>query len=184
MQSLLDRITINPDQCGGRPCIRDMHIRVIDIVDLYAAGLTAAQILEEMPDLVPEDLQAALLYAARKLGNSNPTQLSPGVKAPILSEPALSKVWLTPEEDENWAHLQDNSSCPLCTQLSPVLTDSLHWRLALNRNQNLLGKSMLVLRRHLETVPDLTPAEWTDLHTQLRAATALLTRAFSPDHYN
>jgi len=74
--------------------------------------------------------------------------------------------------------------CPLCTQLSPILTESPHWRLALNRNQNLLGKSMLVLRRHLETVPDLTPAEWADLHTQIRQATALLVRAFSPDHFN
>jgi uncharacterized protein (DUF433 family) len=67
MKSLLERITINPDQCGGRPCIRGMRIRVTDILDLYAAGLDAAQILEEMPDLVMEDLQAALLYAARKL---------------------------------------------------------------------------------------------------------------------
>jgi uncharacterized protein (DUF433 family) len=67
MQSLLERITINPEQCGGRPCIRGMRIRVTDILDLYAAGLNAMQILEEMPDLEAEDLQAALLYAARKL---------------------------------------------------------------------------------------------------------------------
>ena len=67
MADLLERITINPDQCGGRPCIRGMRIRVTDILDLYAAGLNATQILEEMPDLEPEDLQAALLYAARKL---------------------------------------------------------------------------------------------------------------------
>jgi uncharacterized protein (DUF433 family) len=44
-----------------------MRIRVTDILDLYAAGLSTEQILEEMPDLVPEDLQAALSYAARKL---------------------------------------------------------------------------------------------------------------------
>ena len=67
MQNLLERITINPDQCAGRPCIRGMRIRVIDILVLFAAGLTAEQILDEMPDLEPEDLQAALLYAARKL---------------------------------------------------------------------------------------------------------------------
>ncbi|HKR23530.1 MAG TPA: DUF433 domain-containing protein [Pyrinomonadaceae bacterium] len=67
MSNLLDRITINPDQCGGRPCIRGMRIRVIDVLDLYAAGLTSEQILEEMPDLEPEDLKAALRYAARKL---------------------------------------------------------------------------------------------------------------------
>ncbi|HKP55047.1 MAG TPA: DUF433 domain-containing protein [Chloroflexia bacterium] len=67
MPSLLERITINPEQCGGRPCIRGMRIRVTDILDLYAGGLSAEQILEEMPDLERDDLQAALLYAARKL---------------------------------------------------------------------------------------------------------------------
>lgn len=67
MVNLLDRITINPEQCGGRPCIRGMRIRVIDVLDLFAAGLSSEQILEEMPDLEAEDLQAALRYAARKL---------------------------------------------------------------------------------------------------------------------
>jgi len=67
MPNLTDRITINPEQCGGRPCIRGMRIRVIDILDLYAAGLNAEQILDEMPDLEKEDLQAALQYAARRL---------------------------------------------------------------------------------------------------------------------
>src|SRR3982751_4658770 len=67
MANLLERITINPDQCGGRPCIRGMRIRVIDVLDLFAAGLTSEQILEEMPDLETEDLKAALQYAARKL---------------------------------------------------------------------------------------------------------------------
>jgi uncharacterized protein (DUF433 family) len=66
---LLARITINPDQCGGCPCIRGMRIRVTDVLDLHAAGLIAEQILEEMPDLEHEDLQAALLYAARNLDN-------------------------------------------------------------------------------------------------------------------
>ena len=67
MANPIERITINPAQCGGRPCIRGMRIRVIDILDLYAAGLSAEQILEEMPDLEAEDLQAALQYAARRL---------------------------------------------------------------------------------------------------------------------
>ncbi len=67
MPNLMDRITINSEQCGGRPCIRGMRIRVVDILDLFAAGLTAEQILEEMPDLEKEDLQAALQYAARSL---------------------------------------------------------------------------------------------------------------------
>ncbi|CAN5379586.1 DUF433 domain-containing protein [soil metagenome] len=66
MENLLNRITINSEQCGGRPCIRGMRIRVSDVLDLFAAGLTAEQILEEMPDLEREDLQAALQYAARR----------------------------------------------------------------------------------------------------------------------
>ncbi len=67
MSNELQRITVNPEQCGGRPCIRGMRIRVIDVLDLFAAGLSAEQILEEMPDLEMDDLKAALNYAARRL---------------------------------------------------------------------------------------------------------------------
>ena len=67
MTDLKERITINPEQCGGRPCIRGMRIRVVDILDLYAAGLTAQEILDEMPDLDMMDLSAALRYAAHRL---------------------------------------------------------------------------------------------------------------------
>ena len=67
MADLLERITVNPEQCGGRPCIRGMRIRVTDVLDLFAAGLTAEQILEEMPDLESDDLKAAFLYASRSL---------------------------------------------------------------------------------------------------------------------
>ena len=67
MDDLLKRITFNSEQCGGRPCIRGMRIRVSDILELYSAGLTVEQILEEMPDLEIEDLKAALLYASKKL---------------------------------------------------------------------------------------------------------------------
>ncbi len=70
MSSLLDRITVNPKQCGGCPCIRGMRIRVSDVLDLLAASLSFEQILEEMPDLEMDDLKAALLYAARKLDHS------------------------------------------------------------------------------------------------------------------
>ena len=69
-QKISERITINPKQCGGRPCIRGMRIRVTDVLDLYAAGLDSAQILEEMPDLELEDLQACLQYASRKLNHA------------------------------------------------------------------------------------------------------------------
>ena len=67
MSNLIERITINPKQCGGRPCIRGMRIRVLDVLDLFAAGLSAEQIFEEMPDLEAEDIKAALVYASRKL---------------------------------------------------------------------------------------------------------------------
>ena len=67
MSNTLERITINPEQCGGRPCIRGMRIRVIDVLELFASGLSAEQILEEMPDLEMDDLKAALHYAARRL---------------------------------------------------------------------------------------------------------------------
>ena len=67
MSNLLNRITINPEQCGGRPCIRGMRIRVVDVLDLLAAGLSTEQVLEELPDLEPEDITAALKFAARKL---------------------------------------------------------------------------------------------------------------------
>ena len=58
-----ERITINPKQCGGRPCIRGMRIRVTDVLDLLAAGLNFDQILDEMPDLEREDITAAITYA-------------------------------------------------------------------------------------------------------------------------
>jgi len=67
MKNLSERITINPEQCGGRPCVRGMRIRVTDVIELLAAGLTAEQVLKELPDLEPEDIQACLQFAARKL---------------------------------------------------------------------------------------------------------------------
>ena len=60
------RITVNPAQCGGRPCIRGMRVRVIDILDLLASGLTQDQVLEELPDLEKEDIEAVLRYASSK----------------------------------------------------------------------------------------------------------------------
>jgi len=65
--NVLDRITVNLEQCGGRPCIRGMRIRVSDVLDLYAAGLTSEEILTELPDLKPDDLKACLQFASRRL---------------------------------------------------------------------------------------------------------------------
>ncbi|MGZ8729806.1 MAG: DUF433 domain-containing protein [Thermoanaerobaculia bacterium] len=67
MDELAERITVDPEQCGGRPCIRGMRIRVSDVLDRFAAGLTPEQIVDEMPDLELEDLQAALRFASRWL---------------------------------------------------------------------------------------------------------------------
>lgn len=62
-----ERITTNPNQCGGRPCIRGMRIRVVDVIDLLTSGLSRKEIIGELPDLEPEDIDAALLYARSRL---------------------------------------------------------------------------------------------------------------------
>ena len=62
--NLLDRITINPKQCGGKPCIRGMRIRVADVLGLLAHGLTSEQVVSQLPDLEPDDVRASLEYAA------------------------------------------------------------------------------------------------------------------------
>jgi uncharacterized protein (DUF433 family) len=61
------RITTNPKQCVGRPCIRGMRIRMTDVLDLLAAGLTNQQIIEELPDLELEDVRAVLQFARERL---------------------------------------------------------------------------------------------------------------------
>ena len=66
---LMERITVNPDQCGGRPCVRGMRIRVSDVLDLLAAGLTSGEVVEELPDLELEDVAACLRFASRRLGH-------------------------------------------------------------------------------------------------------------------
>ena len=69
----MNRITSNPAQCGGRPCIRGMRIRVTDVLDLLASGLSFEEILEEMPDLEAEDIVACLRFATRKKETSDET---------------------------------------------------------------------------------------------------------------
>lgn len=67
MVELEERITVDPEQCGGRPCVRGMRIRVTDVLDLLAAGLTQEQVLGDLPDLELDDIVACLRYAARRL---------------------------------------------------------------------------------------------------------------------
>lgn len=69
MTFLDERITVNPNQCGGRPCIRGMRIRVSDVLDLLANGLSAEKIVEELPDLEPDDIGACLRFASRRLSH-------------------------------------------------------------------------------------------------------------------
>ncbi len=61
------RITFNPAQCGGRPCIRGMRIRVSDILEMLADRVTPETILADFPDLEAEDISAALRYAAKRM---------------------------------------------------------------------------------------------------------------------
>ncbi len=67
MADLTDRITVDPQQCGGRPCIRGMRIRVSDVLDLLANGLSPEQIVDELPDLESADIQACLRFASRRI---------------------------------------------------------------------------------------------------------------------
>ncbi|MBX3288179.1 MAG: DUF433 domain-containing protein [Acidobacteria bacterium] len=60
---LLQRITFDPDKCGGRPCIRGLRIRVKDILDMLAGGASETEILADYPYLEADDIKASLEYA-------------------------------------------------------------------------------------------------------------------------
>jgi len=64
--SELHRISIDLSQCGGRPCLRGLRIRVRDVLDLLASGASSQEILEDYPLLEAGDINAALEYAARQ----------------------------------------------------------------------------------------------------------------------
>jgi uncharacterized protein (DUF433 family) len=67
---LLNRITSNPRQCGGRPCIRGMRIRVKDILDMLAGGALEEEILADFPYLEPDDIRASFQYAAAQIDHA------------------------------------------------------------------------------------------------------------------
>lgn len=69
MNELLTRITIRADQCHGQPCIRGMRIRVIDVLEMLAGGMTHAEILADYPYLEESDIRASLAYAAREMNH-------------------------------------------------------------------------------------------------------------------
>ena len=64
--SALDRITVSPEVCGGRPCIRGLRIRVKDVLDLLASGASREEILADYPYLEDDDITAVLEFAARQ----------------------------------------------------------------------------------------------------------------------
>jgi len=64
----MDRITFNPEQCGGKPCVRGMRIRVTDVLELLAVGISIEEIIsDELPDLEYEDVVACLQYAVSRI---------------------------------------------------------------------------------------------------------------------
>lgn len=63
---LLERITVEPGKCGGRPCIRGTRFRVSDLMELLAAGASHEELLADYPFLEPDDIRAAFLYSARQ----------------------------------------------------------------------------------------------------------------------
>ncbi len=64
MHPILERVSINPQVCGGKPCIRGTRIWVSMILDLLADGMTEAELLAEYPVLAPDDVRAAIAYGA------------------------------------------------------------------------------------------------------------------------
>ncbi|MDE3143314.1 MAG: DUF433 domain-containing protein [Bacteroidota bacterium] len=67
---LLNRISSNPEIFNGKPIIRDMRFKVADILDYLASGMTAEEILTDFPYLEKEDIEAALLYASKKIDHT------------------------------------------------------------------------------------------------------------------
>lgn len=65
MENLLDRISIDPEICHGKPCIREMRYPVEMLLVLLSSGMSTEEILSDYPSLEVEDIQACLLYASR-----------------------------------------------------------------------------------------------------------------------
>ena len=133
------------------------------------------------------------LHTWRPSSPNIPHHSSPPPEPPATARagPFFSGIWshegfiattLPFEEGRKVALVND---CPLCdSALGPVIFDSFYWRTVLNRNQNLLGKCFIALRRHADAVIELTTDEWTDLHGQISRLSHSLDAVFRPDHVN
>ena len=67
MANLAERITVDLEQCGGRPCIRGMRVRVTDVLDLLAVSLTPEQVISELPYVELDDVRAYIRFASQRL---------------------------------------------------------------------------------------------------------------------
>ena len=104
--NLAERITIDPDICHGKPCIRGLRYPVETILELLSSGMTPEEILADYEDLEREDILAVLSFAAR-LSRVNRIELAPEMShTALLSESSLEEDWSRPEEDEAWSHLR------------------------------------------------------------------------------
>jgi uncharacterized protein (DUF433 family) len=104
--NLAERITIDPDICHGKPCIRGLRYPVEMILELLSSGMTPEEILSDYEDLERDDILAALSFAARL---SQVKRIEPALETShtaLLSEKALREDWSRPEEDETWSHLR------------------------------------------------------------------------------
>ena len=70
MAEIFDRIESNPGKCGGRPCVRNLRIRVTDVIELLVSGMSRAQILKEHPSLVDADISACLRFALQRIDHA------------------------------------------------------------------------------------------------------------------
>lgn len=75
---ILERVTINPEVCNGKPTIRNMRFTVGQVLELLASGMNAKEILDDYEFLEPDDIKAALLYASLIL---NPQSVKPIIAA-------------------------------------------------------------------------------------------------------
>ena len=70
MSDLLSRVTLDPQQCGGRPCLRGTRMRVQDVLDMLAGGTSAEEILTDFPYLEADDIRASIAYAAAAISDT------------------------------------------------------------------------------------------------------------------
>ena len=67
MANLAKRITVDLEQCGGRPCILGMRVRVTDVLDLLAVGLTPEQVISELPHVELDDVRACIRFSSQRI---------------------------------------------------------------------------------------------------------------------